>query len=105
MIFKLSDAEAPEGLVLVFGVRYAGSTSGRVYTYAAMKAGGQWYMTGTGNRVPQGAGWTRIEQWLQSDGRSVVWVKAATVDQLTTIWPAPEPEVDEPPGGNDPDLQ
>jgi hypothetical protein len=95
--FKLDSRKVPNGTVLVFGIRYentddepGGDTRGRtnptVYTYAMLKAGGLWYMTGAG-KVPQAAGWGAIERWLERDGRVVVSVKAMTGEVV--LWPLP----------------
>lgn len=75
MIFTLDDNEVVEGTILLFGIRYGASTSGKVYTFAGLKAGGRWYFTGTG---PTDASWSAVQRWLQRDGRQVVWVKAVT---------------------------
>ncbi len=103
--FKLDNRAVPNGTVLVFGIRYertddepGGDTRGRtnptVYTYAMLKAGGVWYVTGSG-RVPTAAGWGAVERWLEKDGRVVVWVKAAT--EMTDVWPLPaSPEAGQP---------
>lgn len=85
MIFELDDSKVPDGTVMLIGVRYAGSVSGKVYDFAALKAGGRWYFTGTG---PSDAGWGAVQRWLQANGRSVVYVKAVT--GLTELWPDPE---------------
>lgn len=100
--FTLSTS-VPNGTVLLFGIRYANQNdqaaigSGRPsmqtrprrdFTYAMLKAGGLWYVTGSG-KVPTAAGWGAIERWLERDGREVVWVKAVT--ETTDLWPAPGP--------------
>lgn len=95
--FKLDSRKVPNGTVLVFGIRYErepeGDTRGRtnptVYTYAMLKAGGLWYVTGTG-KVPVAAGWGAIERWLERDGRVVEWVDV--MGEPTRIWPAPAEE-------------
>ena len=95
--FKLDSRKVPNGTVLVFGIRYertddepGGDTRGRsnptIYTYAMLKAGGLWYVTGSG-KVPTAAGWGAIERWLERDGRVVEWVNA--VAQTVTLWPLP----------------
>jgi hypothetical protein len=87
-IFKLDNSKVPNGTVLLFGISYPGmgqtdldTTRGRqtpkVFTYAMLKAGGLWYVTGTG-RVPQAAGWGAVMNWLERDNRVVEWVRAAT---------------------------
>src|SRR5690606_10766269 len=77
-----------EGTILVFGIRYVNLDDGRpwnpskVWTYAGLKAGGRWYLTGTG-RVPQDAGWGAVARWLDEPNREVVSVKVASGwDQL-----------------------
>lgn len=77
----------PNGTVLVLSIRYrptdepGGDTRGRakpaVYTYAALKTGGLWYLTGSG-RVPTAAGWGAVERWLARDNRELV-----SVDHMT----------------------
>lgn len=83
MIFTLDDDKVVEGTILLFGIRYGASTSGKVYTFAGLKAGGRWYFTGTG---PTDASWPAVQRWLQRDGRQVVWVKAVT--GMIELWPA-----------------
>lgn len=97
--FKLESRTVPDGTVLLFGIRYVGpdqegiarmpEEEAKVYTYAMIKAGGFWYVTG-GGRTPQAAGWGAVERWLERDGREVVWVKAVT--ETVTLWPAQPPE-------------
>lgn len=69
--------QAPNGTVLLMGVRYEGQTSDKVWTYAWLKAGGLWYGTGNG-RVPTAAGWEAVNRWLERDNRKVEWVRVAT---------------------------
>lgn len=83
MIFQLDDKAVLDDTILVFGIRYRGSNSGRIYTYVGMKAGGRWYFTGSG-RTPQDAAWLAVQRWLQTDGRVVVWVKVPT--RLEVLW-------------------
>lgn len=90
--FKLDSKAIPNGTVLVFGIRYErepegdtrGRTNPRVYTYAMLKAGGLWYVTGSG-QVPVAAGWGAIERWLGKDGRVVEHVDV--MGAPTRIWP------------------
>lgn len=85
-MFKLDNAKVPNGTVLMMGIRYETST---VYTYALIKAGGLWYVTGSG-KVPVAAGWGAVNRWLERDGRVVVWVKTAT--EWADLYPvAPSP--------------
>lgn len=72
---KFTGNGLPNGTVLIMGVRYDGAP--RVFTYAMLKVGGLWYVTGSG-RVPVAAGWAAVERWLGKDGRAIVWVKVAT---------------------------
>lgn len=92
MLFDLETARVPEGTVLLIGAQYRNSETGQLYpkiwTYAALKAGGRWYLTGTG-KVPQDAGWGAVKRWLASHGREVVWIKMAT--ELETLWQASDP--------------
>lgn len=76
-MFKLNDSRVPDGTVLLMGIQYEGQISDRVWTYALLKAGGQWYVTGNA-RAPQAAGWGAVNRWLERDGRIVLWVRAAT---------------------------
>lgn len=104
MIFKLNSAEVADGTVLLIGARYRdgdGWLRPKVWTYAALKAGGRWWLTGTG-RVPQDAGWGAVQRWLADNRREVVWVKVAT--RLETLWertcaddPDDRIELDDPP--------
>lgn len=77
----------PNGTVLLVGVSYEGAgqtdldtsrgrTAPKVFTYAMLKAGGLWYVTGSG-KVPVAAGWGAVERWLSRDGRVVEWVKTS----------------------------
>jgi hypothetical protein len=84
--FKLDSRTIPDGAVLLFGIRYVCRGQGEnpnIYTYAMLKAGGYWYVTGAG-RTPQAAGWKAVERWLESDDREVVWVE--TVTKTMTLW-------------------
>jgi len=74
----------PDGTILVFGIRYHGSNSGRIYTFPALCIGGRWFFTGSG---PTDAGWGAVQRWLDDGSRQVVWVKAVT--ETRQIWPAP----------------
>ena len=95
--FKLDSRAVPDGTVLLFGIRYVGpdqegiarmpEEEAKVYTYAMIKAGGFWYVTG-GGRTPQVAGWGAIERWLARDGREVAWVRHVT--ETVQLWPAEE---------------
>lgn len=96
--FTLKNSEVPNGVVLLFGISYPGmdqtdldTTRGRqtpkVFTYAMLKAGGLWYVTGTG-RVPQAAGWGAVQRWLDADNRQVEWVRAAI--EFKELWPVQE---------------
>jgi hypothetical protein len=102
--FKLTTEKVPNGTVLMMGVsfdrvpeegdleRTRGMAPPKTYTYALLKAGGLWYVTGSG-KVPQAAGWGAIERWLDRDGRVVEWVKVAT--EWANVWPRdPSPEAD-----------
>ena len=81
--FKLDDKAVADNTLLLFGIRYAGSTSGKTYTFAALKAGGRWFLTGTG-KTPQDASWAAVERWLNDRGRVVAWVKVA--QHLEPLW-------------------
>lgn len=76
-MFKLDNSKVPNGTVLLFGIQYEGQTSEKTWSYALLKAGGLWYVTGNG-KVPTAAGWEAINRWLERDGRIVVSVKVAT---------------------------
>lgn len=94
--FKLGNLPIPNGTILTMGIRYEGTdepggdtrgrTNPKVYTYAMVKAGGLWYVTGSG-KVPQAAGWGAIERWLGKDGRVVEWVRVVTEE--APLYPAP----------------
>lgn len=89
--FTMRNAKAvPDGTVLMFGVRYEGMTPAKTFTYAMLKAGGLWYVTGSG-RVPIAATWLAVERWLDKDGRVVEWVKVVTeTAQIHPTIEAPE---------------
>ena len=93
--FKLDNRLIPNGSVLILHIRYenagpGGDTRGRTnpttYTYAALKTGGLYYLTGLG-RVPQAAGWAAVERWLERDGRVLEFVEVA--GPPVRIWPEP----------------
>jgi hypothetical protein len=90
--FKLDSRKVPDGTVLTFGISYerdpgaSPQAERKVFTYAMLKAGGFWYVTG-GGKVPTAAGWGAVERWLERDGRVVEWVNA--VAQTVTLWPLP----------------
>jgi hypothetical protein len=86
MRFKMS-ADAPDGTILLFGVRYTGMQPSKTFTYVLLKAGGFWYATGGTGRVPTCAGWIAVQRWLDADGREVMWVKAVT--ETVDVWPEP----------------
>lgn len=102
--FTLDNARIPSGTVLMMGVRFEdrdepdpdatrGMRPPKVYTYALLKAGALWYVTGSG-KVPQAAGWGAVERWLAKDGKVVEWVRVAAV--WTSVYDAgqstPDPE-------------
>jgi hypothetical protein len=96
--FDLDGRKVPSGTVLLFGIAYEreprtpdetrGVTEPKVFTYAMLKAGPYWYVTGTG-QTPQAAGWGAVQKWLAKDNRVVKWVEVATGRER--LWPAPEP--------------
>jgi len=99
MAVNFQGRDLPNGTVLLMGISYPGDipdadatrgmTQPKVYTYALLKTGALWYVTGAG-RVPQAAGWGAVERWLGKDDRNVEWVKAVTGTR--TIWPVfPDP--------------
>ena len=81
MTVNFNPRQLPNGTVLVLGVRYlpygsepgGGSLRPNVYTYAALKTAGLWYLTGSG-RVPTAAGWGAVESWLARDNRQLLFV-------------------------------
>lgn len=78
LLHRLRDGSVPDGTVLLVGVRYDQERPGTtIYTYAMLKAGGLWYVTGTG-RGPVAAGWGAVLRWLSKDGRTVVSVDLVT---------------------------
>lgn len=98
MRFTLDDRQVADGTILLFGIRYVDPDNGRpitskVWTYAGLKAGGRWYLTGTG-RVPQDAGWGAVARWLADPTRKVVFVD--TVTETARLYPAPNPPVGDP---------
>ena len=89
MKFKIA-AGAPEGTVLLFGIRYWDNP--KVFTYAMLKADGLWYVTGGSSQVPTAAGWGAVERWLEKDGRVVEWVRI--VIETEQVWPEPASPVE-----------
>lgn len=71
--------KVPDGAILLVGVRYGDNS--KVFSYAMLKAGGYWYVTGSG---PQAASWAAVQRWLGKDGRVVDSVEVVTGKQL--IW-------------------
>jgi len=96
MRFTLDDTQVPDGTILVFGIRYVdadnptgpGAFQSKVFEYAGLKAGGRWYLTGTG-QVPQDAGWGAVARWLDDPTREVVSVHAVT--GTAQLYPTPNP--------------
>jgi hypothetical protein len=86
-VFKLDNAKVPDGTVLLMGAQYENQTTDKVWTYALLKAGGLWYVTGTGG-APQAAGWGAINRWIERAGLTVLWVKGAT--GWAELYPSPE---------------
>lgn len=87
-MFTLKSQDVPDGTVLLIDIEYASQGDELlrkpvVYTYALLKAGGLWYVTG--GRGPQAAGWGAVERWLSRDGRVVREVRVVTEAQI--IWP------------------
>lgn len=87
--FKLDNRKIPNGTVLVFGIRYDREDDERpanptIYTYAMLKAGDAWYVTGSG-KTPSAAGWGAVERWLARDGRVVVSVDV--MGPPVRVWP------------------
>lgn len=83
---RFDTRKIPNGAVLLMGISYdnanpAGDTRGRtspkVFTYVLLKAGGLWYVSGTG-KAPQAAAWTAVERWLDRDNRVLEWIEAVT---------------------------
>lgn len=82
MEFELDDHEVPNGTILVIGAQYRENP--KVWTYAALKAGGRWYFTGMG-KVPQDAGWGAVKRWLADNSRRIVSVRVVTATD--ELWP------------------
>lgn len=107
-MFKLDNTKVPNGTVMLMGIRYNGMTQAdpdasrgrqtpRIFTYALLKAGGLWYVTGSG-KVPVAAAWGAVNRWLERDNRVVEWVKVAT--GWADLYPSPvetDPGTEEPP--------
>jgi hypothetical protein len=85
-MFDLDLRNEPEGTVLMTGVKFPGSD--RVFTYALLKAGGFWYVTGSG-KVPTNAGWGAVLNWLNRDEKTVEWIKRA--EEWSDIPVSPRP--------------
>lgn len=74
--------KVPNGSVLLMVIEYPGAN--RPFTYAAIKTGGLWYLTGSG-QVPTAAGWGAVERWLGKLERKLISV--AIVSQAIPIFP------------------
>ncbi len=72
MDFTWGKDEAEDGTHLEIGLRYGDHP--KVWTFAAIKAGGYWYLTGTG-RVPQAAGWGAVARSASGERRSEQFVR------------------------------
>lgn len=84
MLFKMDNAKTPDGTVLIFGVKFHNQRDPEmVWTYAALKAGGMWYVTGSG-RTPQAAGWGAVAKWLDDPEKVVVSIELVT--DRKTVW-------------------
>jgi hypothetical protein len=80
----LKPGDIPNGTTFRLGIQYrTGDRASKMFDYILLKAGGYWYMTGTG--VPQMAGWGAIERWLRRDGRTLVSVDLLSYHQR--VWP------------------
>jgi len=87
-VLPLNPRTMPDGVILILNVRYSspdGPVNGTIYSHAALKSGGFWYLTGS--RAPQVAGWGAVERWLERDGRDLHSVKIMIGTK--TIWPEP----------------
>lgn len=85
---KFKPPTMPNDSILVMGISYGrdedepgGDTRGRatpkVFTYALLKSGGLWYVTGSG-QTPQAAGWGAVQRWLEKNNRVIEWVVVVT---------------------------
>ncbi len=83
----------PNGAVLLMGVSFTsgepggdtrGRTSPKVFTYTLLKAGGLWYVSGSG-KSPQAAAWGAVERWLGKDNRVLEWIEVVT--ETTRVYP------------------
>lgn len=105
MLFKIDTRQVPEGTVLLIGIRYVETdpdrsgpyAASRPFTYAALKAGGRWYLTGTG-KVPQDAGWGAVQRWLDDPRRQVVSIKVVTATETLFETSPGEGQIDLNPG-------
>jgi hypothetical protein len=84
--FSLGKLPVPNGTILIMGIQYENQTTDKVWTYALLKAGGLWYVTGNG-QVPTAAGWAAVERWLAKSNRRVVSVRAVT--ETVPLYPSP----------------
>lgn len=66
-----SEEDYDDGTVITFGKQFG--AAGKVYSYAAIKAGnGIWYLTGSG-RYPNNLSWDDLVVFL-SEGVGDVWI-------------------------------
>ena len=96
----LDSRQVPDGTILLFGIRYTGTDSegyawtrkqeSKVYTYAMLKAGGFWYVTG-GGKTPQVAGWGAIGWWVERDGRRPVRMPETLREPFARLAGVPRP--------------
>lgn len=74
--------EPEEGTVIRFHLQFCGA--GRTYHYAAIRAGGKWYLTGS--RAPQHLSWEDLLTWMTNKECSGIEVlKAGAVYHLDRL--------------------
>lgn len=81
----------PDGMVLVFDARFAGSE--RTYSYAALRATGRWFLTGT--REASGVGglaWAElVDWWIEHKVDMVGFYEQTSVHSLGSLPQPPAP--------------
>lgn len=75
---KYGEDECEDGVVVIFDYQFV--PGGRVYSYAAIKAGGLWYTTGP--KSPKAFTWEQFIDWLESAANDVELYVVTEIERL-----------------------
>lgn len=87
--------KVPNETIILLGIAYEhrdavdpdatrGMTAPKIFTYAALRAGGLWYVTGAG-KSPTAAGGPAVDRWLAKEGRRIVWARVSLPEHQREI--------------------